>query len=60
MLSLFVRLQLALARILVAQDGQELVEYAIVLFFLTVLLLTATRFLGGKVYSALTTVASSI
>ncbi len=60
MLSLFVRLQLALARIFDAQAGQESVEYAMLLFFLVVLLLVATRFLGGKVFTALTTVANSV
>jgi len=60
MLALFVRIQLTLSRVLDAQDGQELVEYAMVLFFLTVLLLAATRFLGSKVLTVLTTVANSI
>jgi Flp pilus assembly pilin Flp len=60
MLTLFVRIQLSLARMLDAQEGQELVEYALVLFFLVFVILVATRFLGTKVTSVLSTVARSI
>ncbi len=60
MLSLFVRLQLAFSRIRDAQDGQQAVEYAMVLFFIAVLLLAATRFLGGKVSAALSTLGHSV
>ena len=60
MLTLFVRLQLSLTRLLDAEDGQEAVEYALVLFFLVFVILVATRFLGTKVTSVLSTVANSI
>jgi Flp pilus assembly pilin Flp len=42
------------------QEGQELVEYAMVLAFIMILVLTATRFLGGKVSGEFTTLANSI
>ncbi|MGO9751676.1 MAG: Flp family type IVb pilin [Solirubrobacteraceae bacterium] len=60
MVSIYVRLQFALSRVLDAQDGQEAVEYALVLFFLVFVILVATRFLGTKVTSAFFTVANSI
>jgi Flp pilus assembly pilin Flp len=60
MLARFVRLQLALARMLDARDGQEAVEYALVLFFLVFVGLVAVRFLGHKVSTALYNVANSV
>ncbi len=60
MVSLYVRLQLVLSRMRDAQDGQEAVEYALVLFFLVFVILVATRFLGTKVTAAFLTVANSI
>ncbi len=60
MVSLYVRLQLVRSRMLDAQDGQEAVEYALVLFFLVFVILVATRFLGTKVTAAFLTVANSI
>ena len=42
------------------EDGQELVEYAMVVAFIMIAVLTATRFLGGRVSSAFTHVANSI
>ncbi len=63
MLSLYVRLQLALSRLADAQDaqdGQEFVEYAFVIFFIVFVVLVATRFLGSKVTSVLSTVANSL
>ncbi|MGO9974236.1 MAG: hypothetical protein ACLP01_15830 [Solirubrobacteraceae bacterium] len=63
MLSLYVRLQLVLSRLADAQgaeDGQEFVEYAFVMFFIVFVILVATRFLGSKVTSVLSTVANSL
>jgi Flp pilus assembly pilin Flp len=60
MVSLYVRLQLVRSRTRDAQDGQEAVEYALVLFFLVCVILVATRFLGSKVTAAFLTVANSI
>ncbi|MGO9902665.1 MAG: Flp family type IVb pilin [Solirubrobacteraceae bacterium] len=60
MLATLVRLQLALARMLDARDGQEAVEYALALFFLVFVTLVAVRFLGHKVSTALYNVANSV
>ncbi len=67
MTSLYTRLGLLLLRaysvVLIRvrdQEGQELVEYAMVLAFIMIVVLTATRFLGSKVSTAITHVANSI
>jgi Flp pilus assembly pilin Flp len=60
MVWLWVRLQLTLARMHERESGQELVEYALILALIVIVILTATRFLGGKVSSALSTVASQV
>ena len=60
MLSLFVRIQLALARALQPEDGQGLTEYALILALIAIVALTALKFLGGKVSTELSTVANSV
>jgi Flp pilus assembly pilin Flp len=59
-LTLFVRLRLAFARLIAARDGQESVEYAMVLFFILFIILVATRFLSTRLSSVLNTIANSI
>lgn len=60
MLSIFIRLQLAVARTLRSDDGQGLTEYALILALIAVVALVALRFLGGKVTSELSTIANSL
>ena len=58
--SIWVRIEVAASRLLVRDSGQALVEYALILALLMIIVLTATRFLGTKITSALSTVANSV
>lgn len=60
MLKLFVNLKLMIARALDEEEGQGLTEYALILALIAIVAIVALQFLGGKVNSALSTVASSI
>jgi pilus assembly protein Flp/PilA len=42
------------------EEGQGLTEYALILALIAVIAIVALKFLGGKVTSVLSTVASSI
>jgi pilus assembly protein Flp/PilA len=60
MLKLFINLKLAIARALDEEQGQGLTEYALILALIAIVAIAALTFLGGKVNSALSTVASSV
>ena len=59
MLKLFINMKLAIAR-LMEDDGQGLTEYALILALIAIIAIAALTFLGGKVTSALSTVAGSL
>jgi Flp pilus assembly pilin Flp len=56
----FICVQLAVMNGIERKEGQAVTEYAMLIAFLAVLAISAARFLGGRVSSALTTVANSI
>ena len=60
MLKLFTSLQLIIARVTDEEEGQGLTEYALILALIAIVAIAALTLLGGKVQSALTTVATSI
>ena len=60
MLSIYTRLQLALARILDEEEGQGLTEYALILALIAVIAIAALTFLGGQVTKTLSTAANSL
>ncbi len=60
MISLYTRLQLALARIFDEEEGQGLTEYALILALVAVVAIAALTLLGSKVTSVLTSAANSI
>jgi len=60
MLKLFVNLQLFLDRLVSEEEGQGLTEYALILALIAIVAIAALTFLGGKVTSALSTVATSL
>jgi pilus assembly protein Flp/PilA len=57
---LYARTVLTRLRILGNEEGQGLTEYALILALIAVVAIVALKFLGGKVTTVLTTVASSI
>jgi Flp pilus assembly pilin Flp len=59
-LRVFTCVQLAVMNGIERKEGQAVTEYAMLIAFLAVLAISAARFLGGRVSSALTTVANSI
>jgi pilus assembly protein Flp/PilA len=60
MLKLFVNMKLAIARLMENDEGQGLTEYALILALIAIVAIAALTLLGGKVTSALNTVANSI
>jgi pilus assembly protein Flp/PilA len=60
MLKLFINTKLAIARMIEENDGQGLTEYALILALIAIVAVVALTFLGGKVTSALSTVANSV
>jgi pilus assembly protein Flp/PilA len=60
MSKLFVRLQLVFYRAFDDESGQSLTEYALILALVAVVAMVALSFLGGRVRTALTTVATSL
>jgi pilus assembly protein Flp/PilA len=59
MLSILTRLQLATSH-LYDEDGQGLVEYALILALIAVVAIAALTLLGGNVTSVLSTIANSV
>ncbi len=60
MISLYTKLQLALARVFDDEDGQGLTEYALILALIAVIAIAALSFLGGKVTDVLSSVGNSL
>jgi pilus assembly protein Flp/PilA len=60
MLSIYVNLQTLLARVFDDEEGQGLTEYALILALIAIVAIAALTLLGGKITSALSTVANSI
>jgi pilus assembly protein Flp/PilA len=60
LLSIITSLQMALARAFDEEEGQGLVEYALILALIAVIAIAALTLLGGKVSDVLSTVATSI
>ncbi len=60
MSKLFVSLQLAFDRALDEDTGQSLTEYALILALVAVVAMVALAFLGDRVRTELTTVATSL
>jgi len=60
MLKLFINLKLAVARAMSEEEGQGLTEYALILALIAIIAIAALELLGGKVTSALSTVATSM
>ena len=60
MLKLFINLKLAIARAMEEEEGQGLTEYALILALIAIVAIAALTLLGGKVQSALTSVATSL
>jgi pilus assembly protein Flp/PilA len=60
MTSIFVRLQCAMHRAARSEDGQGLTEYALILALVAVVAIASLKFLGGRVDSELTSVATSL
>jgi len=54
------RVALTLTRLLAEQEGQGLTEYALILTLIALVAFIAVNFLGLKVTSELSTVASSV
>jgi pilus assembly protein Flp/PilA len=59
-LSIFTRLQLALARALDEEEGQGLTEYALILALIAVVAILALTFLGNKVTDVLNSAGSTL
>lgn len=57
---IFVRLQSAMHGVMTAEEGQGLTEYALILALITVVAITATKFLGSRITTELTSVATSL
>jgi pilus assembly protein Flp/PilA len=51
---------MTLARALRREDGQGLTEYALIVTLIAVVAIVALKLLGGKVTTALSSVASSV
>lgn len=60
MLKRFINMKLAIARLIVEEDGQGLTEYALILALIAIVAIVALHFLSSGVNSALSTVASSV
>ena len=60
MISLYTKLQLALARLFDEEEGQGLTEYALILALVAVVAIAALTLLGNKVTSVLNNAANSI
>jgi pilus assembly protein Flp/PilA len=60
MISMYTKLQLALATLFAEEDGQGLTEYALILALIAVIAIAALTLLGGKVTGVLSTVANSL
>jgi pilus assembly protein Flp/PilA len=60
MLKLFINMKLAIARLMDEEEGQGLTEYALILALIAIVAIAALTLLGGKVTSALSTVANSL
>ena len=60
MLFLFTWIQVSVGRTYRSEEGQGLTEYALILALIAIVAVAALRFLGGRVGSALSTVASSV
>jgi pilus assembly protein Flp/PilA len=59
-LAVYVRAVSALQTAARREEGQGLTEYALILALIAIVAIVALKCLGGKVTSALTTIASSI
>jgi pilus assembly protein Flp/PilA len=59
-LILYARDLLTRLRVLRHEEGQGLIEYALILALIAVVAIVALKFLGGKVTTVLTTIASSV
>ncbi len=60
MLSIYTKLQIALARAFDEEEGKGLTEYALILALIAVIAIAALTLLGGKVSDVLSTAANSI
>jgi pilus assembly protein Flp/PilA len=60
MLSIYTKLQVALARAFDEEEGQGLTEYALILALIAIIAIAALTLLGGKVSNVLSTVATSV
>jgi pilus assembly protein Flp/PilA len=60
LLSIFIRLQRALDRLEGSEEGQGLTEYALILALIAVVAIASLRFLGTKVTSEISSVATSL
>jgi Flp pilus assembly pilin Flp len=60
LLALFTRVQLGVMNGIEREEGQAVTEYAMLIAFLAVIVISAFRFVGGRLNSAIDTVASSI
>ncbi len=60
MLSIYTKLQVALARAFDEEEGQGLTEYALILALIAVIAIAALTLLGGKVSDVLSTAANSV
>jgi pilus assembly protein Flp/PilA len=58
--SIYVKLQGLLAGVFGGEEGQGLVEYALILALIAIIAIAALTLLGGSVSSVLSTVANSI
>jgi pilus assembly protein Flp/PilA len=54
------RAVIALRRALAEEDGQGLVEYALILALIAIIAIAALTLLGGNITSALSTIANSL
>jgi pilus assembly protein Flp/PilA len=59
-LSIFIRLQQALDRLERSEEGQGLTEYALILALIAVVAIASLKFLGTKVTSEISSVATSL
>ena len=57
---MFVRIRIAVAKLVRSDEGQGLTEYALILALIAIVAIAALTFLGHKVTSALSTVGNSL
>jgi pilus assembly protein Flp/PilA len=57
---IFLRLQCALDRAMNSEDGQGLTEYALILAMVAIVAIVSLKFLGGRINTELTSVATSL